>query len=153
MVLLWLGTCHFTEKKRRGNICLRGVTLAEVLYEVEEAVLYIQQRNSSVQVILPQCPVYSIKHWKNDRGFDGDYDLNVRQLEELIQIFNEIVDEKNDMSPPKFSMVLLKNTKTDKGKRSRYYYNYNLFTNAIHPSDYLAKLWLLRIKKTVLNSL
>ena len=57
------------------------------------------------------------------------------------------------MSTPKFSMDLLKNTTTNKGKRSRYYYNYHLYTDGIHPSDDLAKLWLLRIKKTDLNSL
>jgi len=47
-------------------------------------------------------------------------------------------------------MYLLKNTNTNKGNRS-IYYNYNLYTDGVHPSDDLAKLWLLRIKKAVLN--
>ena len=85
-----------------------------MLYDVEEAVPDIKQRYSSVQVILLQCPLYSIKHWNNGRDFDGDFDLNDRQLEELIQIFNEIVDEKNGMSKPKLSMDLKENTKTMK---------------------------------------
>ena len=83
---------------------MRGLIPAEVLYEVEEAARYILQRNSSDQFVLLQCPVYSKKLRNNGRGFDGDYDCNDRQLEELIHICNEILDEKNDMSTPTFSM-------------------------------------------------
>jgi len=122
---------------------MRGLTPAEVLYDVEEVARYIQQRNSPVHVVLLQCTVYSIKLRNNRRGFDGDYDCNDRQLENLIHICNEILDEKNGMSTPTFFMDLLKNTNTNKGTRSRFYYKYNLYTNGIHPNDHLAKLWLL----------
>jgi len=51
---------------------------------------------------------------------------------------------------PKFTLDLLKNTKT--GTRSRYYLNFNaLYLDGIHPGEIISKLWFLKMKKLALD--
>lgn len=148
LVLLWLGTCDFTKLERNKTISLRNISAEDVFSKMVKMHTSVLQINSSARVQFLQCPVYSMKTWNTLKGFSDSDD---KDLEDLVAKFNELVDSYNSMYTPKFSLDLEKNTKTKKGSRSRYYFNYNLYIDGIHPGPEIAQLWILKIRKLIKN--
>lgn len=150
LVFIWLGTCDLTKIGARKRISLRGMGIPQLraaLLEMKTKVLAI---NNSSTVIFLRCPIYSIVKWNGSHnlevqesdGSDGDLEGSVKSL-------NEVIDEINNFYTPKFSLDILRNTKTRHGQHSRYFYNFkDLYLDGIHPGPQLSKLWLLRIRKS-----
>ena len=150
IVLLWLGTCDFTEKGRRGKLFIRGLDAGDVFKALENMKSEILRFNSSVRVVFLQCPFYSVKTWNDFKGHPSD-DSDDKTLEGLLSTFNKAIDDFNDMYTPKFSLDLEKCTK-HKGKPSKFYFRVqDLYTDGIHPGEELSKLWLLKVKKLVMK--
>ena len=90
-----------------------------------------------------------IKEHGDPRQFKNDDVTLVSKIKWLNSFFHAMNGEAN--KTPKISEDLNKNTKNKKG-HSRYFYNYKeLTTDGIHPVDILAKLWLKKFQKIVLE--
>ena len=148
VVLVWLGTCEFTEKRGR-NIYLREQnSVADVLARLQALKANIIKQNSSTEVIFLKCPIYSIIH-ENDRDSFSSED---EQLHEKLEILNQDISHLNATTVPNLSMDLLKNTKRKQGCRSNCVYKFqDLYKDGVHPIDILAELWLRKIQKIVCN--
>ena len=151
IVMLWLGTCDITQKQRGGSaISMRQTDVKEIINRLQEMILVIKGMNNSAEVVCLQCPAYSISIWNNKHGCEGDGKEEDKVLESFIEEFNSEVDAINSFYTPKFTLDLLKNTKT--GTRSRYYLNFNaLYLDGIHPGEIISKLWFLKMKKLALD--
>ena len=149
LVLIWLGTCDLTKLGQRKRVSLRRIEPTDLRNALDEMQKKILQINSSSKVIFLKCPVYSISKWNESHGLDlQERDGSDDQLETAVKNFNEVIDSLNNCYTPKFSLDLLKNTKTKHGRQSRYYFNFkDLYLDGIHPGPEVSKLWLLRIRK------
>lgn len=153
LILLWLGTCDFTQKRPCSKIAIRGVTSKDVFLSLEKFRSEILSYNDTCQVVILQCPVYSISTWNVRKGGHADaYKDEDCVLQDNVSNFNDAVDNFNCFYTPKFSLDLQRNTKTKKGQRSKYYFHFSdLYTDGIHPGEELSKLWLFKIKKLIMN--
>ena len=91
-----------------------------------------------------------------DHGCEEESDKECdNMLQVRIDCYNSLQMELNGhRSGPKFSLDILKNTKTKHGKRSKYLYNFKkLYLDGIHPSELLSRLWLIRIRKFILSTI
>jgi hypothetical protein len=155
VIFVWLGTCDMTRMIGRRFIELNDFNPETFKHRLEAMKCAILQANQSSEIYFLQCPYYSIYYWNKSKGRDDSSDKeNDKVLEERIDRFNLIQFELsyNTSRGPKFSLDLLKNTKTKQGKRNKYFNNFkDLYTDGIHPSADISKLWLLRIKQFALN--
>ena len=104
----------------------------------------------------PECPVYSIVEWNSAKNIGTHRHFNpvTYRYKKKNEQFNIAVHAKNGDSfkTPKLSMDLLKNTKTEQGLHSRYFFNIkNLYNDGIYPCETLSKLWLRRLQKFVIG--
>ena len=157
IVLIWLGTCDFTQIGHQKFISLNEEVSPDSLFQKLEVLeTDIKVVNSSADVIFIECPIYSIVEWNSAKKHrdPSSFQSSDVLLQEKIEQFNIAVHAKNGDSfkTPKLSMDLLKNTKTKQGLHSRYFFNIkNLYNDGIHPCETLSKLWLRRLQKFVIG--
>lgn len=145
---VWLGTCDLTVKSHRF-ISLRSVSDETVNYLEQQfqKLINFTSKLKNVEVTFLEIPVYSITKWNESRRAKelSDFKEQDKILESQINRLNEkirILNRQTTYRSPKFSLDLLRNRKTNKGKKSTYYYNFELYNDGIHPCKTLSKLWL-----------
>jgi hypothetical protein len=149
LILIWFGTCDFTQLGRDMDKLLRDITVDSAVTSLLEMKSKLIQYNSTAEVIFLQCPVYSIYHWNLYKGLQCEEHYD-QVLHQLLSSFNSKIDELNGQYSPKFSLDLEKNTKTKHGKKSKYFFNFkDLYIDGIHPGPALSELWLKKMKKLV----
>ena len=113
LFLIWLGTCDLMKIGARKRISLRGKEIPQLraaLLEMKTKVLAI---NKSSTVIFLRCPIYLIVKWNESRNFEvQESDGSDGDLEGSVKSLNEVIVEINNFYTPKFSLDILKNTKT-----------------------------------------
>ena len=148
-VYLFLGTCDITQKV--GDF----ISLKQSYRSIRDEVIRLYTeladfaQSNSLDLTLLEIPIYSIKEWNK---YYGDpcpevFDRNDKQIyKSVIKVNNAIksINSRLLKHSPSFSLDLENNRKPH-GRNERYYFNYCLLKDGIHPSPLLAKLWLRRI--------
>ena len=152
-VYLFLGTCDLTQKVGDFIVLKRGYRAirAEVIRLYGELADYAQL--NSIDLTLLEIPIYSIKEWNK---YYGDpcpevFDRNDKQIYKSVKKTNNAIKSINSRllkHSPSFSLDL-ENSRKPHGRKERYYFNYCLLKDGIHPTPLVAKLWLRRIAALV----
>ena len=106
--------------------------------------------NRKVKLVLLEVPYFSIKEFNRHLGHrypeefknqDTDLILALGKLNKKIRDINT----ENQTIAPKFSVDL--KASSTKGRRTKYYINYNVYNDGIHPKPLLAKYWIRKIEE------
>lgn len=150
IVLIWLGTCEFTNKCKNSQITLKTEVCFDSLihqYEKFKADILTFQRSAEVYFI-ETSPIY-ISEWNKILGHGEEEGLD-QALYEKILVFNARLKELNSpLSPPSISQDLVQSSKKSTQHKTNYKINGHLYLDGIHPGDELAELWLLRLYKFI----
>ena len=152
-VYLFLGTCDITQKVGDFIVLKQGYRSIrdDVIRLYTELADYAQ--SNSLDLTLLEVPIYSIKEWNK---YYGDpcpevFDRNDKQIYKSVKKVNNAIKSINSRllkHSPSFSLDL-ENSRKSRGRNERYYFNYSLLKDGIHPSPLLAKLWLRRVAALV----
>ncbi|CAC5389593.1 unnamed protein product [Mytilus coruscus] len=153
LILIWLGTCEFTKKTGRYISLHTEISVSDVLDKLGNLKANILDVNSSAEILILKCPAYSIEHYNkyhrhpDSESFHDDDSI----LQDKIQDLNDkLVDLNTNFPGSNFSLDLIKNTKVNKGRRSKYVFMFkDLYTDGIHPCPTLSMVWLRKIQKIV----
>ena len=153
IVVLFFGTCELTNKQ--GKYILVPENLDAKLDEIKRNYLLckrdIIQANPSAKVIFLDCPYQSIIIWNFLKGHPcpGSFENDQKRLESAITILNTIIRDINgNQIVPRLALDITYSTKK-KGKAPKYYRNYSLLRDGVHPTDQLTRLWFLRIRRMI----
>jgi hypothetical protein len=133
LLMVWTDTCDFTKFDRRTRYLSldEDVSVADVVDKLQNMKREVLKVNASTEVIVLQCPVFSIRLWneyqkhsKPDSFKDDDEAL-----------FGKI----NSTRSPPFSLDLIRASKVRRGRsqnriQTKYAYNFkDLYKDGIHP--------------------
>lgn len=148
-VYVWFGSCDLTSKKN-GFISLNSSHIndsARLVRAYEKFSEFAQSEGFSV--VFLEVPILSIKEYNKFWGHENPeiFEDQDRTLQSCLKIVNEEIQRLNfvnDKHSPNFSVDIWRCRK-NRGKQPKYFYNYVLFKDGVHPRPLLAKLWLKRI--------
>ncbi|CAC5371135.1 unnamed protein product [Mytilus coruscus] len=154
-IYVWLGTCDLTSYNKK-YISINTYTDETInhLIEYYNKIIELVQQYDNCKVTILETPVYSIYRWnchrkhKMPEEFKEQDNILADQVIRLNFKIKELNTSINSHSP-KFSNDLQTKSKYKKGDHrtatTRTSYNYNLYTDGIHPDNLLAKTWLKKI--------
>ena len=152
-IYFWLGTCDLTSKYGR-YIHLNSNYVNDRRRLIRQINLLANFcYRESVELTILEIPLYSIRRYNEKAGHNFP-DLCADQDEHLAQqleIINQEIREINDINykvSPRFTLDIERNRSNNWSQR-RYYHNFNLYRDGIHPSKPLAKLWLRKLSLMV----
>lgn len=160
LLLVWTGTCDFTDfDTSNRTISLNGVSVPDVLDRLRKFRDSILEVNPSTEFIFLQCPHFSIKLWNEslDETVAAELEDDEKLFEKIDQLNNELDSLNADISGPRFSLDLYKNTRVRRGRernsiKTKSFYNFgNLYTDGIHPIPLLAEVWLRKLQQIVIQ--
>lgn len=147
-----MSTCNLTSIDKTRKISLTSWNddaIKNILQGFNYIIHLLKQHKNSRVTFLP-LPVYPIALYNtNDSDFnDHDAELII-QIEQLNQHINSI-NQSLHTSSPDFSCDLLKTSNYKVGNKrkvkSRKYHNFKtLYTDGLHSSDTLSRVWLWKI--------
>ena len=145
IVLVWLGSCEFTQKDKNSKITLKPeIDVTRVVSEYEKFKRDILSFQSSAEVYLIETPTPYINVWNQMHGHEIDENLD-KELGGILSYFNEKLRELNSpLKPPSISQDLVQSSKKHTQQLTKYIFNKHLYVDGIHPEKSLAELWLLR---------
>ena len=153
IVVLFFGTCELTNK--RGPYILVPENLESKLNEIKEnyiaCKLAIIESNPSAKVIFLDCPYQSIIIWNFLKGHPcpGSFESDQKRLESAVTTLNTIIRDINgNQIVPRLPLDMTYSTKK-KRKAPKYYRNYSLLRDGVHPNEQLTRLWFLRIRRMI----
>ena len=124
---------------------------ALLLIKLEKLIKFANRHNFTLTFL--GIPIYSIKEYNASRGHSNP-DKFVEQDKKLkyaIQVVNEEIAKLNtsvSTHSPKFSCDLLRNCH-NKRRRTKYFHNFSLYKDGLHPKCLLSKFWVRRIAELV----
>lgn len=155
-LFIWIGTCDLTIKTGKYiDVSSHDSSSAYKLIEkLKQIYLFVRHFKESVRLTFLQIPVYSIYEWNSKYGRDWDnYQAKDVILHKNISIVNNYISDLNRILnvavSPQFSEDLQKSKKKNPSSKIKYSYAFDMYTDGIHPSPVLAKLWLTRLCKLV----
>ena len=121
-IYVWLGTCNLTTRGKSGFISLTS--------QNEDTVQFILDKYQDFINIIGQYPESTIKV----------YPITKYNKNECIRYLNETLNSRS----PNFSIQLQSRRprSRSKNKPTEKYFNYNLYSDGIHPQPLLAKTWI-----------
>lgn len=151
-----LGTCDLTQKDKKGYISLDPHPESRINYIIQKYVEIkdIIQEYPGSKVTFLETPVYSISIYNSNRGFHDptQFSTQDRDLIDTISKLNARVKALNQelgVIAPNFNKSLYGNTKHKNLDRctytQRYNYNFNLFSDGLHPTPLLSRVWLQKL--------
>ena len=166
-IYIFTGTCDLTIKQtlasstpgrkrpritRSPFIQLRDPTSVVLL---KRHYVWIQNllAKKNVKLTFLHVPLYSIERWNKSKGHPnpGSFKSDDKKLTEYVLSINNFIDARNQelgTYSPKLNQDLKRSRKAKKGKQ-RYSWNFNMYSDGVHPKDKLAKSWLKSISRTV----
>ena len=163
-VYFWLGTCDMTRKLGKF-IRLRKDYLdyaALLLIKLEKLIKFANRYNFALTFL--EIPIYSIKEYNASKGHSNpdkfvEQDKKLKyaiqgvneEIAKFIQVVNEEIAKLNtsvSTHSPKFSCDLLRNCH-NKRRRTKYFHNFSLYKDGLHPKCLLSKFWVRRIAELV----
>ena len=150
-IYVWFGTCDLTSYNKKfisiSSYSDEKITILSFYYN---KIINLVQQYENCKVTILETPVYSIYHWNCNRKHkspDEFKDQDTTLADQVIKL-NTKVKELNDTinsHSPKFSNDLQTKSKYKKGDHrtsaTRTQYNFNLYTDGVHPDNLLAKTW------------
>ena len=156
---VWLGTCNLTQKDNR-YISLTSYDNSEV-DKVKENLIRITElikEHPGSKVTILELPVYSISRYNKTRRHPDSqkFEDQDKQLDKQVYCLNGIIRELNNTlgaHSPQFSTDIQNHRKVKPSKHpeNRNYYNFDLYTDGIHPGHTLASFWLRKISNQILR--
>jgi hypothetical protein len=154
-IYVWLGTCDLTPyNKKCISISSYSDEKITVLSYYYNKIINLVQQYENCKVTILETPVYSIYHWnchRKHKSPDEFKDQDSTLADQVIRLKTK-VKELNDginSHSPKFSNDLQIKSKYNKRGHitpaTRTQYNFNLYTDGVHPDNLLAKTWLKKI--------
>lgn len=146
---VWLGTCDLTLKSQRnGYIYLNLDHGASRLIHNFEKIVEVS-KNKNFRATFLELPYYSIKNWNSNRGHRNpdSFDTQDSLLKDSVKLVNEHINRlnvQNRLNKPSFNVDLVR-CRSNRGRRTKYFNNYNLYKDGIHPDVDLSKCWLRKI--------
>lgn len=146
---VWLGTCDLTLKSQRnGYIYLNLDHGASGLIHNLEKIVEVG-KNKNFKVTFLELPHYSIKIWNSNKGHrnPSSFDTQDDLLKDSVKLVNEHINRlnvQNRSNKPSYN-VDLQRCRSNRGRRTKYYNNYNLYKDGIHPDTDLSKCWLRKL--------
>ena len=153
----WLGTCDLTCKERgQKYIDIRSETEITVnsLSSQYQQLHEVLDQYPDVKYTILKIPHYSIESFNKYKGHQNHKIFADKDniLWDQIDLINSKIDSINQSIgsySPHFSLDLYRNSKYKRGNHrtpsTRHYYNFNLYTDGIHPDQLLSQVWLKRI--------
>ncbi|CAG2201935.1 unnamed protein product [Mytilus edulis] len=154
-IYIWLGTCDLTVKERDHKINIRSTSDSSIIHLSEkfQEIGRFLSGFPEVRYTILKIPHYSIEVYNKSKGHQNytEYKDNDSILWNQIDTINQEIDSINSAigsHSPFFSLDLYRNSKYKKGKHrdscQRHIYNFNFYTDGIHPNHLLSKVWLKR---------
>lgn len=150
---VWVGTCDLTVKE--GRLISLRTNIEQQQNKLEQNLVSINEicKAHNIKTVFLHVPYYSIKIWCESRGYSCPPSVvnDDRQLSSTIDSVNNFIDNLNSSSnvmSPKLNQDLVRSRKA-KGKKTRYSLNFNLLTDGIHPTETLARSWLVSIIRNI----
>ena len=137
IVLVWLGSCEFTEKDRSSKITLKPkIDVAKVVSDYEKFKRDILSFQSLAEVYFIETPTPYINVWNQMHGHEIDENLD-KELCSILSYFNEKLRELNSpLKPPSISQDLVQSSKKHRQQLTKYIFNKHLYVDGIHPESY-----------------
>lgn len=151
-IYIWLGTCDLTIKGKYVALKSNYLDVSAKTIEKYQSLLD-DTRFKGVKIVFLEIPYFSIKEYNRFLGHkDPDSFVEQdQQLETAISKFNSQIhklNEVNGVKSPKFCVDLIRG-RGRKRSGVKYYNNFNVYTDGIHPKPILAKYWLRKIAECV----
>ena len=154
---VWLGTCNLTQKDGKYiNIRSYDNSSVETVETNLQNIIDTVAQYPSCKLTILEIPTYSIVQWnkkhhhKNPDNFKDQDNLLDQQVYTLNNYIRQLITTLRTHSPI-FTIDLQSHRKVKSGKHpeNRKYYNFNLYTDGIHPGHTLARYWLRKISDQV----
>lgn len=147
-IIIWLGTCELTYKTGNEVKIDESVNkqrqISNIIDNYTNLKSKILEHIPNANIIFLECPYYSIERW-NKTGINTEQD---KKLKDLVDNLNSEIALLNSQPTPRVSQDQIISNKS-KGKKTKYKVNYNTLTDGIHPGRAIARLWLLKLLKTL----
>lgn len=149
---VWLGTCNLTSKNKNGKLALtmQNDDTIEFITAYFHKFIELMKRYPNSRLTFLETPVYSIKTYNKPKPDDKARTEQLKELDKELQLqvykLNGKIRELNislNTASPNFSIHTKASAK--KFGKSIQYYNYNLYTDGVHPKQNLARVWLREI--------
>lgn len=168
-IYIFVGTCDFTSKSKNGYIHLNhSDSVPDSIYYYKEIIKLVKSFQQSEATIL-ETPIFSIARYNRSienkkagkresskpldaSGLNDDRDLQSRILNLNAQ--TKVINQQNQLNIPAFNVDIYKSSKVKSQGRQgpstpQIKTSYGLYSDGIHPSSQLAKVWLRKIEKQV----
>ena len=89
LIMIWLGTCDLTQKVDRGFISLNSsIEIGDIMGNFRDFQTKIKSVNKTAEIIILQCPIYSIKLWNEHKRYHDYETPDDKTLEIKVEILN-----------------------------------------------------------------
>lgn len=158
---VWVGTCNLTS--RNGDfiqLTARDNSATSRLISTLRDIYHFVRTfdNNQIKLVFLRIPIYSISEYNVYNGYSGDIaelKYDDRLLAQQIEQVNFFIEDTNRLLhaySPKFSQDLQKSRSSlRRGRRTTYSWDFTLLRDGLHPTNDLAKLWLIRLTHLVHN--
>jgi len=156
---VWVGTCNLTTKE--GNyIYLTAkdhTAVGDIKKGLREIYSFTREFGNRVKLVFLHLPLYSIVQFNLYNEYEGDMTDFVEEdkvLQQQITEVNFFINDTNRLfhaTTQKISDDLQKSKRRNPFSPTKHKYDFSLYKDGIHPTDVLAKLWLVRITRLVKN--
>ncbi|CAC5370325.1 unnamed protein product [Mytilus coruscus] len=150
---VWLGTCNLTQKDGR-YISLRSTDNSTVDKCVEyiQKIINLKKEHPSCKITILEIPIYSISKYNKSLRHPSpeQFESQDKQLEEQVHTLNSYIRNINSalgVYSLQFSTDIQnhRKVKAHKHPENRNYYNFELYSDGLHPGHTLARYWLRKI--------
>lgn len=156
---IWLGTCNLTTKDSTSKyLSLTSSNNESVDHIIKHFHLikdYVSEFEN-VKLVFLELPVYSIKKYNTDKKHKDPqtFKESDKKLETQVQSVNAEIRNLNrelDTISPDLSLFLQarKQQRVRSHHRTVFYYNYELYTDGVHPGLNLSRAWLRDISERI----
>ena len=150
---VWLGTCDLTGKSGRFIYLKDSYARdARILINTLERFDLLARRKQFTFTLF-EVPYYSIEEHNKCRNFRNpeifkDDDITLKTTIEHINRRIAAINERNGTYSPSFNYDLRRN-RSNRGRRKKYYINYKLYRDGLHPDTTLSNYWLRKLCECV----
>ena len=153
---IWLGTCNLTKKGKSSSISIANQhpNAAEEVIDALQKFKDLMKPYPDSRLTILEIPHYSIVHWNTARNHPKPETFKEQdeQLQQQIDDINKFIYQYNTTQhvrslPLNNHLKARKQAPRGRNKPHKAYYNYNLYTDGIHPKPILARAWLKEINE------
>lgn len=151
-IYIWLGTCDLTKKNKYVSLNVSyEADLTKTIENYRKLSDYARSRN--LKLIFLEVPYFSITEYNRFLGHKDpetfrDQDCHLKRAIESLNVEIHRLNKGNGTCVPRFCIDLIR-SRGSRGRKPRYYENYNVYKDGVHPKPILGRYWMRKITELV----